>query len=192
MTKYTYSIASKFPSGVNISDFQKSVNDFVTITPNLDYIETLGDDIYLNFASPLSGTELTALETLMTSYTYEPILFFLSTVSVHPKLDSTNNTTYTKFGSYVFTGTDKGPSVKKVYFNGYMDTSITNYWVRLYDITNDSIIAENSFTNTAEEVCDLGTISNLPVAQATFEMQFRKNGGKQNKKVYVNGMTMYS
>src|SRR3989344_8221084 len=48
---------------------------------------------------------------------------------------------------------------------------ITSYDVRVYDTTNSNIIVERNFTNNNLEINDLGTLSNLPLSSAIFEIQ---------------------
>lgn len=65
------------------------------------------------------------------------------------------------------------------------NNNIDSYDVRIYDATNDQIIAESNFNNLIPIVNDLGTLSNLPNEEAVLEIQCKKNGGNNNQRVYA-------
>ena len=191
MNTYTYTISIVFSAGVEIGKLQEEINANVNISDCL-YIDTVDDEIFLHFTLALSGAEITTLESIMAAHVLDPPqLTLLSAVIVPVKLDSTNNITYTKFGSYTYLGTSREKTLKSIYFVGYMDAGITNYSVRILNITNNLVIAERTFTNTIELSLDMGVLTNVPTGQATLEMQLRKNGGSNNQRVYVNSIALY-
>jgi len=74
----------------------------------------------------------------------------------------------------------------------YMDNKADSYDVRVYDITNDNIIAEKNFTNTSMEINDLGTLSNLPTNDAIFEVQVKINASKLSwSKAYIKEVNVF-
>ena len=191
MNTYTYTISIVFSAGVDTSKLQEEINANVNIS-DCSYIDTVDDEIYLYFTLTLSGAEITTLESIMVAHVLDPPqLTLLSAVIVPVKLDSTNNTTYTKFGSYTYLGNIRERTLKAVYFVGYMDVGVTNYSVRIFNVTNNTLIVEKTFTNTAELSLDMGVVANVPTGQATLEMQLRKNGGSNNQRVYVNSISLY-
>ena len=40
------------------------------------------------------------------------------------------------------------------------------------------------------EINDLGTLSNLPLSSAIFEIQAKRNGGNSNSQVFINEVTL--
>ncbi len=53
-----------------------------------------------------------------------------------------------------------------------------DFQVRIFDLTNATVIAESAvLTNTSPEVVSFGTISNIPAAEAVFEIQCQSPGG---------------
>ncbi len=82
---------------------------------------------------------------------------------------------YTAFKDVIYLGASK--NLTKVFvlidYNG-----VGTVDMKIFDVTNAQTIAEKTgITTSGIEILDLGTISNLPSANAQFEVQFRKNGG---------------
>lgn len=191
MNTYTYSISAVFSNNVDISGLQLEINENESISDCL-YIDTVDDNIYLYFPLMLSDAEITILESIMAAHVPPPpSLTLLSAVVIPTNLDRTNNTTYTKFCTYTYLGTIRESPLKSIYVVGHMDSGVTDYSIRILDITNNLVIVEQTFTNTAESSLDLGVLSNIPVNQAILEMQIRKSGGNNSKRVYVNSLALY-
>lgn len=86
------------------------------------------------------------------------------------------STTYVAVAKFYFAGTNKlgtPANIKAIVFQGAVSSQ-----VRIYDLTNSLQIAESAaFTETTPVVKDLGAISNLPTAEAIFEIQLKKTSG---------------
>ncbi len=73
-----------------------------------------------------------------------------------------------------------------------MDNNVNNYSVKIYDVTNSTVIAEATLTNKIEKSMDLGALNNIPEKDAILEVQIKKSGGGINDKVYCDLVTLYS
>jgi len=90
-----------------------------------------------------------------------------------------SDSAYVKHLSITFQGTTKMGTPSKIYVNAFMAGGGTSYDLRIIDKTNgDAVICETTGkTNTAEQIIDLGTLSNLPTGQALWHLQVKKTGG---------------
>ncbi len=101
--------------------------------------------------------------------------------------NTVTTTVYATVGSFAF---DAGTTIKSIKIVSRMESSITSFDLRLFDATNSQTLAEANFTNTTDQINDLGTLSNIPVADAIFEIQAKKNGGSTNKKITVRDISV--
>ena len=96
----------------------------------------------------------------------------------------TDNTSYTTLSVFIFPGsTSFDISAAKVVSR--MDSGPTSYDIRIQDITNALTVATANFTNLLDEINDMGTLSNLPVAESIFEIQIKRNGGSGGNQIYL-------
>lgn len=57
-------------------------------------------------------------------------------------------------------------------------TTATNYDIRIYDVTNALVIAEQvGKTNVIPAIFDMGALNNIPTAPSIWEVQLLRNGG---------------
>jgi hypothetical protein len=92
---------------------------------------------------------------------------------------SINSSTYTAAAQFIYAGTSSvfSPSKIEVILAG--TNNPTTGSVRIQDITNNQTIAEITGVNpgTIETIISLGIVSNLPLSDAIFEVQLRKDSG---------------
>ena len=67
-----------------------------------------------------------------------------------------------------------------------MNPGATSYDVRVYDQTNDEVLAEDNFTNTTIALHDMGTLSNVPSNDSLINIQINRNGGLLNNAAFLN------
>lgn len=103
---------------------------------------------------------------------------------------STKNSTYTTVGAFIFGGTDNwGTPIEVLALCGVEDA--TSLDVRLFDLTNSTVIAESiGVTGAYPSIAVLGAISNLPTAQAVWEIQVKRNTGSGNQQVSGAGCSV--
>ena len=98
--------------------------------------------------------------------------------------------TWGVIGSFLFAGTDAlGAPVSIRVIAGV--TTADEVGVRLYDLTNNNVIAEaRNQTGSYPSIINLGTISNLPTGAAVFELQVIRDAGNSSKKVRATGVSI--
>ena len=195
MSTYNYSISTEFggATGLNMSQLHDAIVAEAGITPTLDGLNSTGDSLDIVFTSALSGGEQTTLDSLVASHVPDNSPPRLNFYSFDPKKESINSTSYSKFGTFKYDGSDVIGAINYIDVVAYKGDSATSYSVRIYDRTNDRVVAEaTDLTNTIEEIQSLGTVSNIPTQKAVFEVQAKRVGGNGNgRKVYIEQVIIY-
>lgn len=98
--------------------------------------------------------------------------------------------TYTSVISFVYGGSDDWGTLNKILLlTAQTGSSPKTHDLRVYDATNGLVVAEKiGSTHQVQTVVDLGTVSNVPTAQASFEIQVRRTGGGQLLDVHAISM----
>lgn len=155
------------------------------ITANLHGVSRTGDSIDIVFDADLSGADETVLDGLISNHVPDttPTNFNYQTFSV--KKPDVAGTSYGVLDRVAF----RGGTYAKIYSISYMDTSVTDYSIRIYDRTNGNIIVEaTGLTNTNEGLTVLGLGSNISATNAVWEIQANKTGGSGNKTAHVDSI----
>src|SRR3989304_9325209 len=173
---YTKSIASDFGGSFSPRQFHDEIENDVTITTNLIGINTTGDAVDIIFSSALSGAEETQLNSLISSYSYQQMFETKNIVTVNPKVESVNTDSYRRIMVYIYPGNVYN-TINNIKVVSYMDSGITSYDIQIRNATNGTTIVTKNLTNTAEQINDLGTLSNIPNSEARLEISVKKTGG---------------
>jgi hypothetical protein len=98
--------------------------------------------------------------------------------------------TYERVAAFPFPGTAIIPSLSKINALVRRNGAATSVSIRIYDATNALVIAEATGITTLDEtaITDLGTISNLPAGEATFEIQLLRVGGPGGARAFCAGL----
>ena len=92
----------------------------------------------------------------------------------------TNNLFYTTFNAFVFSGTGIAGIPANIKIVAHIEKAEDSCLVRIYDVTNSKVICEKSgIVNLTPEVIDLGSLSNLPIGNAVFEIQAKSTDGDE-------------
>ena len=92
----------------------------------------------------------------------------------------TNNLFYTTFNAFCFCGTVIAGIPTNIKIIAHIEKAEDSCSVRIYDVTNSKVICEKTgIVNLTSEVIDLGTLSNLPIGNAVFEIQAKSTDGDE-------------
>ena len=196
-TAYSYTISTDFPGGLVNETKLKNEIDSSSISIALDRIDTEGDIIYIIFVDALTTGDKTILDNdttgpaggLIAAHDNSPILITNFTETIYPRTDNHNKNVWKRMIKYTLNGTIR--KLNEIKLMSYIDDGATSYDVKIYDDTNDNTIAEKNFTNTTEELQNMGTLSNIPTNIANIEVQLKKNGGNKSNKAYLDYVTLY-
>jgi hypothetical protein len=103
---------------------------------------------------------------------------------------TTSSTSYYSANAFMFHGSDDiGVPESICVICGILDA--TSLDVRVYDVTNNAVIAELTGETIDYPAClDMGTLSNIPQLKAIWEVQIRKASGGGQKEVGVASLHM--
>lgn len=184
-----YSKSTDFGGQLNTSQLQDEINADAGITTTLSYIETVDDTVNVVFASTISAGEKTTLDGLVSTHTPDNTPVIVSQSTISPKADAFKASSYMRAATHAFQPSELTLEYIKVV--SYMDSSATSYDVRIRDIVNNLDIASANFTNTSEQINDLGAISNIPATETILEVDIRRNGGTGKSYAYLSSIDFY-
>lgn len=171
MATYTKTISIDFSGNLKSNQFHLEIEAEPGITgANLVGIQVTGDTVEIEFDGSLSAGEQTTLNTLISNHSpNSDVGGVISNISVPEHfIDLTN---YTTIATFSYPGSNNWPNTSNIKVISIMETGGTSYDIKIMDITNNNQIVTKNLTNVDEEICDLGTLSNLPTDPAIFEVQ---------------------
>ena len=190
----TKSRSGDFASGLNTGQLHKEIENDTGIVANILSISTNSDVINIKFETEPDANDLTNLETRILAHVPKPIYKITKVVSEARSSHSTQETSWLTLETFLFAGTNHVDSIIDSLFSSRKDASVTNYRLRLQDVTNSATIAmSDQLTNDTDAFYTLGEITNLPEEAAMFEWQIEVVGGSgKNKSAYVNAFQLRS
>lgn len=168
---YTFSLSSNFNGNLFAHQLYTNIDNSVSITKNIVGIDTNGDNVIITFDQELSGSEVTTLNNLVSSYTYVPLNRY--------RIDNMNPSysviglTFTNINTSFYFDIENMTEILCVKVLGNITSN--SYQVRLYDITNSKLMATGTFTNTTPVMNNLGTISNIPTTSSLLEVHVKSS-----------------
>jgi hypothetical protein len=183
------SLSSDFGGTWNQSQLHTEIEAEGGITTALTGInhETGSDDIDIVFASALSGPETTALNSVISAHSPEAnVGSNISNISIPD--NQIDLTTYVTIATFNFPGTNKWKDVTHIKVISVMEEGGTSYDVRVFDVTNNLEIASANWNNTDEDICDFGTLNNLPTGESILELHAKVNGSSV---AHIKNMNIY-
>ena len=190
-TVYEYSLIGDLGGDLNTPQLRKEINDHPTINPDCKTVENFKDKVKIKFNKALSSSEKITLDGLVSDHTSDTSAPKNQFFTIDPKKDGTNNSSYSKIGSFKYNGSDKIGHINYIDVISYMQNGGESYSVRIFDKTNGNVICEKTgLTNTTEEIIDLGDISNVPINESIFELQARHDT-KLKKMAYIDSINIY-
>jgi hypothetical protein len=182
MSTYTFSTSSGFATNGNITLINTDIDNIIN-TRTDTVIE--GDTIKVTFSSPLSDANISNVNTIF-KLRDNVVLRGDKIIILYPY--ATIKTPLFHICSFI---SYKKWNITNVEVSSYMDSSITDYTVRLYDPTNNNVICSSTLTNVNEMITDLGSISNLPQNDTQLEVQVKVTGGTGKVYAYINSIIIY-
>lgn len=169
---YNYSLSGDFSNGLRNDQLHFEIVSNIIITKTLEAINTHDDDVNIVFSSILTTSEKTELDNIISNHNPLPIVQFSPLTRIFSFIPlSIVSISYQTISTFLYNGVINEGAISKfiLYAKGQ------NYNIRIRDDTNNLTIAEETFTNTSFSIIELTNISNLPIGQALFEIQVKKN-----------------
>lgn len=153
---------------------------------------TVGTQINLVFDLELDAGELIVLDELVTLHDSSLIEEYLKTETFRSIDNKIISSSYRNDIKFIYPGSKYIDPIKKIKAIGYMDDSVTNFSIIIYDKTNNQIIATNTFTNTTpDSILDLGVISNIPTEESLIQIKYSYISLDKKKFAYVSEVIFY-
>lgn len=168
MSHYSYNIETLMPDGVNHEKLFKEIRELL-YKPSQIYLTA--DTVEIDFTQTLTGGEETTLNNIISSHSPIPDTEGTNLQIFSLRAGPFNNTIYQSISTFPYPA-KKIDTLTHIKIISSINTS-ANYSVRIYDISNNKIIAENTFNNTIELTNDMGTLSNIPFANTIFDVQVK-------------------
>lgn len=189
MPKYRYSIGTNFGGKINLRKLHREINDSNGINKTIVGVTKIdADNVDIEFDLNLSTAEQTTLEsTLIPIHDNSPesgpgYVFSFPLTEYRVKSDS-----YKKIGSFIYAGSVYS-GINAIRVLSYCQ-GMDDYDIRVFDVSNNNVIAEGNFTNTTIQINDMGEIDNIPSTDAIFEVQVK--GDRGNRWIYIDSMTLF-
>lgn len=165
---YSYTISGDFPNGFSAGQLTFQIENNTIITKKLNTITNTGNDVDIEFLEALPPAELTELNTIIANFT---IIINYTKKDITFTDFETNNIVYTRVLSFIFSGSLHEGNIDKFEFLGNIDAG--QYSIRLYDATNNNILAEETFNNTTNIIQTVNNVVNTPTNEAEIELHVR-------------------
>jgi len=182
-SSYVYNV-SVFSNGLDTYQLHQSIKNSNISVP-ITGIDTNGANVIINFDNILLQQDIDLLNILVSNHV--PIVNYVSfTDSITPKHNLINNFFYTLVATYIYNSKKTLSYIKIV---SYMDNDITSYNIKIVDNTTRNIISQQTFTNTTENINDMGTIMFVPNEETNISILVLKIGGEASSEVHINNIS---
>jgi hypothetical protein len=193
MSIYTYSISGDF--GGVVPDHRQLIEDIrsnTTITSVVSgmMINEELDQIQFGFTTALSGGEETELTTnIVGSHTNTNEHQKQSSFKYYPRVREVESVSWHSIGNFFYAGEATKGVVNQIECITYMANGAQNYSIQIVNKDTNTIVVENTFTNTTPECNILTPISNISRKGVMYEVSIKVN--KNNKKVYIDEIEIW-
>ena len=171
---YNYSISGDFQGGlVNIGQLNNEINAS-SISTTCNGVNTVDDSLHVNFSSSLSASDITTLDSLISSHVFVETVVYTPIYQLFPRTITFGNIdTYEKICSIIYNGSVDLP-LKKISIVSQQDDISGSYCIKVYNSTLNLTIAEVTYTNTEFEINDIVNLTNIPYTNSIIEIQGKK------------------
>lgn len=169
---YNYLIGS-FPNGIQEGQLMKEIEDNTVISTIIVNITRDGTDVNLLFLSALPALEETELNTVIASHF--PITG-KETVNITFNKTSIKTNTYQSIVSFGYKGSRELGNIESFNIVCKKDETATDYSIRIYDVNNNKVLAEETYTNNTDETKIITNINFLPKENVFMEVHMKVTG----------------
>lgn len=169
MSSYTFNIEQSFSNGgVEQDKLFKEIRNSLYKPSN---ILLIGDDIIISFTQTLTNGEETILNNIISNHSPIPEIIGKNVQIFSVKTGSFSNTIYQSISLFNFPGSSIN-DLTHIKVVSYVNI-LSNYSIRIYDITNNKVIVETTLNNINETLNNLGTLSNIPFIDTLMDVQIK-------------------
>lgn len=166
MTTYNY-ISNDFTNGVNKEKLINEIKKNIPINFNLS---VSGDKIKIVFDSSLTSLQISILNAVISNHNSNPDVIGNKIMTL-PISKKAHALTYFSLLQFEYPGS-KINNLTHIKFVGNLEKGVS-FTVRIYNITNHLELVSGTFTNTTENIIDLGSLNNIPYEDVILEVACR-------------------
>lgn len=194
MVEFIKTLEVDFVKSYNISQFEQEIRNSGMVSQYYG-ISSVDNVVTLYFSIPLNSSDETILNTLFTDHVpvYDNSPPKNKYVSVYPSnLKKQKKTAYTVVTNFNYKGSNSVGTINYIEVISYMDSTVTNYKIRVIDRNTGNILVEKTgLNNITPQLFDLGTITNVPSVNSMLEIHVYKNSTKDTDFVYIDEILIY-
>lgn len=197
MSSYTYSIADDLGGNYDPLVLYDTISGTIHTSENdpictgLKKVDS-NANVEVHFTKTLTGGQVTTLNGIISGYVYASPYTKTNYHSFQLRKSETDSKTWEVIGSAVYPGCVNTSDIFEIEFETYVDSGNTSYDVRIIDRDTNTIIAEDSFSNTSTQRNSLNTILHCPTSLSTLQLAVKVNStGNSKKKVYINDVVVW-
>lgn len=196
MVYYTYSIANDLNGQTVDVTLYDTINADSQIRSTSICVGTdvSGDNLNIHFTASLSPAGENALNNIISNFvSYSPPLVKNNAKYLYPTTPKVSSTSYTVIGFTIYPASTAG-IITGIDFLGYMDPGTTSYQVQIINKTDNTIVAQQTFTNTSiSQQQSFTTIQNQPSGLCTLEASIKvTKNGTATKNAYVHHISFWT
>lgn len=196
MSEYLYSILGNVTvQDVNISKLHTEIqNGLILSVAEFRGVVTKDDDLYVLFTQAIETTEKADLDTIVLNHNNTPVPAKTRHLSFYPDPKEISETYYTTTGCFIYPGNTALTTITAIEVISMMSPGATSYDIQILNRGNNTIIAEQNYTNTTLTLNKLNTINteNIPTGLSAIEVLTRINKqGVANKVVHIDQVVIW-
>ncbi len=153
-----------------------------------------GDDLYILFDKSIETSEKTSLDNIVQTHTPVALLTKTRNIPFYPNPKDIAETFYVSTGSFIYSGDSVLTGIKEIEIISMMSPGAISYDIQIVNRKNNTIIAEQNFTNTSLTLNKFTTINtnNIPISQTAIEVLVKINKtGNANKVVHIDQIVFW-
>lgn len=155
----TFSTSPGFLTNDNIILLQSDISQQISVS--LSNIKIVGDCIEFLFDETLSEEEINILYKIITDRDNFTEKTYVKTY--YPEITFISSTVYQKVGNFSFSGTKNTGELRGIDIVSYMDSGIISYTIEIVNRKNNTVVCEQTFTNTSSRINTISSILNQPM-----------------------------
>lgn len=187
---YTYSLSTDFPNGINTFTLHKTIVSSV-ISVKLYGVTAADDNVFIEFQSALSIDELTSLNNLIQTHDSTSTFKFSQMMIMSPNINVVTSPFVSVVGTFVYEGSWHTGKILKITVTGNKDIDATNYYIGIYDRTNNIMLTSGFFTNNICDIVELPPLTNIPQDRSVIDILSYRTSNNVNNKSYLSSVMIY-
>jgi len=184
---YIYSKTSDFSGNINLDNLHSELKGSSLSVKKFDGISINDDNVKILFNLELTPEEEMVLSSLITNHNSVEKINVKVRDTLLSKFVTVNETVYKKIVTYMFKK-DIYKGISNIKVISYMDSSVTSYDIKIYNLTENSEISTSNFTNVKENANVISDLPSFGNFETLIEIHMRRNGGPSNSKIYIDSI----